>query len=123
MLLLLLACRLPEGASDSFEALDCAHEANEPDIDPAKTCHDGDELLVESGYEGLGTHFAWTVEECFLVAGGSIPDVDAPSVVVQCPPCRAPGSQIFDMRIDVMDDEGDPVGWSYRSIAHVCAND
>ena len=131
MLFFLLACKVPPGASeqdsaeetDSVEELDCGHEPpDELNIDPERACHDGDELLVESDYDGPGTHFDWTVEECFFAAGGSIPDVDAPSVVIQCPPCGDLATEIYDVTIEFMDEEGDPVGWGFGWFAQVCAN-
>jgi hypothetical protein len=125
MLLFLLACQVPEAENEPYciRSLGCGEEPDEPNIDPAKACHDGDELLVESGYDGPGTHFAWTAEESFIAAGGSIPDVDAPSVVLQCPPCSVLGTQFYELRIEFTDEDADVVGWGFGRIAQVCENE
>jgi hypothetical protein len=131
MLLFMLACSVPEGASeldsdqgpDDVEDLECGVERDELDIDPDNACHDGDQLLVESGYDAAGTHFAWTVEDCFVAAGGSVPEVDAPSVMVQCPPCGEPGTRLYAVDIDITDDEGRSVAWGFGTVPQVCADE
>ena len=125
MLLILLACQIPEGANEPYciRELGCGGDEDEPNIDPEKACHDGDQLLFESGYDGPGTHFEWTVEDSFIAAGGSIPDVDAPSVMVQCPPCRVLGTERYDVMIDFTDDDGNLVGWGLGWFPQVCANE
>jgi len=125
MLLFVLACQVPEGDSEPYcvRELGCGDDEEEFNVDPDHACHDGDQLLLEVDYDGPGTHFAWSVEESFLAAGGAIPDVDAPSVTVQCPPCRVLGTERYDVRIVFTDDARDTVGWGYGYIAQVCANE
>ena len=131
MLLFLLACRLPEGstATDSADApaavedSSCGDVPADVNIDAAYACHDGDQVLVESGYDGPATHFEWTVDACLVAAGGSIWDVDAPNVEVQCPSCREPGTERFDIQIAFSDDEGRGLGYAYGWFAWVCPDE
>lgn len=83
------------------------------------TCGDGDELTLEIEDQGAET-YDWGFGEDFFDQGGEVLASTGTAATIRCPDCTSEGSYRYDVQVEALDENGDPISWSYAYFEQEC---